>query len=127
MTGLPGRLGSFIAVSDRGVTILGRAFWKVLRRSCCSGQCCPIARAVGVHESALCDDHSFARASDVRPAVRGRLYAAARSGGLIRRKHPARRSGYMLAMMVGLVIVAIFSVASIGFLVTRKETGRGRG
>jgi TRAP-type C4-dicarboxylate transport system permease large subunit len=77
----------------------------------------PIARAVGRPRGALCDDrHPRHGHRTVRSAVRSRLLCGLR--------HWARRSrrgikpiwGYLLALLVGLIIVAIFPWISIGFL-----------
>jgi tripartite ATP-independent transporter DctM subunit len=117
MTGLPGGAGSFIAVSIVAFTILGSVLEGIPAIVLFGPLLFPIARAVGVHEVhyAMIIILSMGIGLFAPPFGVG-YYAACAIG----RVDPAQGIrpiwGYLLALLVGLVIVAVFPWISIGFL-----------
>ncbi|MBV9981975.1 TRAP transporter large permease subunit [Bradyrhizobium sp.] len=117
MTGLPGGGASFIAVSIVAFTVLGSVLEGIPAIVLFGPLLFPIARAVGVHEVhyAMIIILSMGIGLFAPPFGVG-YYAACAIG----RVDPAQGIrpiwGYLLALLVGLVIVAIFPWISIGFL-----------
>jgi tripartite ATP-independent transporter DctM subunit len=117
MTGLPGGAGSFIAVSIAAFTILGSVLEGIPAIVLFGPLLFPIARAVGVHEVhyAMIIILSMGIGLFAPPFGVG-YYAACAIG----RVDPAQGIrpiwGYLLALLVGLTIVATFPWISIGFL-----------
>jgi tripartite ATP-independent transporter DctM subunit len=117
MTGLPGGAGSFIAVSIVAFTILGSVLEGIPAIVLFGPLLFPIARAVGVHEVhyAMIIILSMGIGLFAPPFGVG-YYAACAIG----RVDPAQGIrpiwGYLLALLVGLIIVAAFPWISIGFL-----------
>jgi tripartite ATP-independent transporter DctM subunit len=112
MTGLPGGSASFIAVSIVAFTILGSVLEGIPAIVLFGPLLFPIARAVGVHEVVI-----LAMGIGLFAPPFGVGYYAACAIG---RVDPAEGIkpiwGYLLALLVGLIIVAIFPWISIGFL-----------
>jgi tripartite ATP-independent transporter DctM subunit len=117
MTGLPGGSASFIAVSIVAFTILGSVLEGIPAIVLFGPLLFPIARAVGVHEVHYAMIIILAMGIGLFAPPFGVGYYAA---CVIGRVDPAQGIrpiwGYLLALMVGLVIVAIFPWISIGFL-----------
>jgi tripartite ATP-independent transporter DctM subunit len=117
MTGLPGGAASFIAVSIVAFTILGSVLEGIPAIVLFGPLLFPIARAVGVHEVHCAVIIILAMGIGLFAPPFGVGYYAACAIG---RVDPAEGIkpiwGYMLALLVGLVIVAIFPWISIGFL-----------
>jgi tripartite ATP-independent transporter DctM subunit len=117
MTGLPGGAGSFIAVSIVAFTILGSVLEGIPAIVLFGPLLFPIARAVGVHEVHYAMIIILAMGMGLFAPPFGVGYYAACAIG---RVDPAEGIkpiwGYMLALLVGLIIVAIFPWISIGFL-----------
>jgi tripartite ATP-independent transporter DctM subunit len=117
MTGLPGGAGSFIAVSILAFTILGSVLEGIPAIVLFGPLLFPIARAVGVHEVhyAMIIILSMGIGLFAPPFGVG-YYAACAIG----RVDPAQGIrpiwGYLVALLIGLVIVAMFPWISIGFL-----------
>jgi tripartite ATP-independent transporter DctM subunit len=117
MTGLPGGAGSFIAVSIVAFTILGSVLEGIPAIVLFGPLLFPIARAVGVHEVHYAMIIILAMGMGLFAPPFGVGYYAACAIG---RVDPAEGIkpiwGYMLALLVGLITVAIFPWISIGFL-----------
>ena len=117
MTGLPGGAATFIAVSILAFIVLGRVLEGIPAIVLFGPLLFPIARAVGVHEVHYAMIIILAMGVGLFAPPFGVGYYAACAIG---RVDPAEGIkpiwGYMLALLVGLVIVAIFPWISIGFL-----------
>jgi tripartite ATP-independent transporter DctM subunit len=117
MTGLPGGAATFIAVSIVAFIVLGSVLEGIPAIVLFGPLLFPIARAVGVHEVHYAMIIILAMGVGLFAPPFGVGYYAACAIG---RVDPAQGIkpiwGYMLALLVGLVIVAIFPWISIGFL-----------
>jgi len=117
MTGLPGGSASFIAVSIVAFTILGSVLEGIPAIVLFGPLLFPIARAVGVHEVHYAMIIILAMGIGLFAPPFGVGYYAACAIG---RVDPAQGMrpiwGYLLALLVGLIVVAIFPWISIGFL-----------
>jgi tripartite ATP-independent transporter DctM subunit len=117
MTGLPGGSATFIAVSILAFIVLGSVLEGIPAIVLFGPLLFPIARAVGVHEVHYAMIIILAMGVGLFAPPFGVGYYAACAIG---RVDPAEGIkpiwGYMLALLVGLVIVAIFPWISIGFL-----------
>ena len=117
MTGLPGGAASFIAVSIVAFTILGSVLEGIPAIVLFGPLLFPIARAVGVHEEHYAMIIILAMGIGLFAPPFGVGYYAACAIGRVDPAQGIRPIwGYMLALLVGLVIVAIFPWISIGFL-----------
>src|SRR5438876_370523 len=117
MTGLPGGGASFIAVSIVAFTILGSVLEGIPAIVLFGPLLFPIARAVGVHEVHYAMIIILAMGIGLFAPPFGVGYYAACAIGRVDPAQGIRPIwGYLLALMVGLVIVAIFPWISIGFL-----------
>jgi len=117
MTGLPGGAATFIAVSIVAFTILGSVLEGIPAVVLFGPLLFPIAREVGVHEVHYAVVIILAMGLGLFSPPFGVGYYAACAIG---RVDPAEGVkpiwGYMLALLIGLAIVAIFPWLSIGFL-----------
>src|SRR6201986_4572303 len=117
MTGLPGGAASFIAVSIAAFIVLGSVLEGIPAIVLFGPLLFPIARQVGVHEVHYAMIIILAMGVGLFAPPFGVGYYAACAIG---RVDPAEGIkpiwGYMLALLVGLIIVAIFPWISIGFL-----------
>ena len=117
MTGLPGGSAAFIAVSIVAFTVLGSVLEGIPAIVLFGPLLFPIARAVGVHEVHYAMIVILAMGIGLFAPPFGVGYYAACAIG---RVDPAEGIkpiwGYLLALLVGLIIVAIFPWISIGFL-----------
>ena len=117
MTGLPGGAATFIAVSILAFIVLGSVLEGIPAIVLFGPLLFPIARAVGVHEVHYAMIIILAMGVGLFAPPFGVGYYAACAIG---RVDPAEGIkpiwGYMLALLIGLVIVAIFPWISIGFL-----------
>ena len=117
MTGLPGGGASFIAVSIVAFTILGSVLEGIPAIVLFGPLLFPIARAVGVHEVHYAMIIILAMGIGLFAPPFGVGYYAACAIG---RADPAEGIrpiwGYLLALLAGLIVVAIFPWISIGFL-----------
>jgi tripartite ATP-independent transporter DctM subunit len=117
MTGLPGGSTTFIAVSILAFTVLGSVLEGIPAIVLFGPLLFPIARAVGVHEVHYAMIIILAMGIGLFAPPFGVGYYAACAIG---RVDPAEGIkpiwGYLLALLVGLIIVAIFPWISIGFL-----------
>jgi tripartite ATP-independent transporter DctM subunit len=117
MTGLPGGAGSFIAVSIVAFTILGSVLEGIPAIVLFGPLLFPIARAVGVHEVHYAMIIILAMGIGLFAPPFGVGYYAACAIGRVDPAQGIRPIwGYMLALLVGLIIVALFPWISIGFL-----------
>jgi tripartite ATP-independent transporter DctM subunit len=117
MTGLPGGAASFIAVSIVAFTILGSVLEGIPAIVLFGPLLFPIARAVGVHEVHYAMIIILAMGIGLFAPPFGVGYYAACAIGRVDPAEGVRPIwGYLLALMVGLIIVAIFPWISIGFL-----------
>jgi tripartite ATP-independent transporter DctM subunit len=117
MTGLPGGSGSFIAVSIVAFTILGSVLEGIPAIVLFGPLLFPIARAVGVHEVHYAMIIILAMGIGLFAPPFGVGYYAACAIGRVDPAQGIRPIwGYMLALLVGLIIVALFPWISIGFL-----------
>jgi tripartite ATP-independent transporter DctM subunit len=117
MTGLPGGGASFIAVSIVAFVILGSVLEGIPAIVLFGPLLFPIARLVGVHEVHYAMVVILAMGIGLFAPPFGVGYYAACAIG---RVDPAQGIkpilGYLLALLVGLIIVAVFPWISIGFL-----------
>lgn len=117
MTGLPGGAASFIAVSIVAFTILGSVLEGIPAVVLFGPLLFPIAKEVGVHEVHYAMIIILAMGLGLFSPPFGVGYYAACAIG---RVDPAEGIkpiwGYMLALLIGLAVVAIFPWLSIGFL-----------
>src|SRR5258707_1470888 len=117
MTGLPGGSASFIAVSIVAFTILGRVLGGIPAIVLFGPLLFPIARAVGVPEGHYAIIIILAMGIGLFAPPFGVGYYAACAIGRVDPAEGIRPIwGYLLALMIGLVIVAVFPWISIGFL-----------
>jgi tripartite ATP-independent transporter DctM subunit len=117
MTGLPGGRGSFIAVSIVAFTILGSVLEGIPAVVLFGPLLFPIARQVGVHEVHYAMIIILAMGMGLFAPPFGVGYYAACAIGRVDPADGIRPIwGYMLALLVGLIVVAIFPWISIGFL-----------
>jgi tripartite ATP-independent transporter DctM subunit len=117
MTGLPGGSGSFIAVSIIAFTVLGSVLEGIPAIVLFGPLLFPIARAVGVHEVHYAMIIILAMGIGLFAPPFGVGYYAACAIGRVDPAEGIRPIwGYLLALLVGLIIVAIFPWISIGFL-----------
>jgi tripartite ATP-independent transporter DctM subunit len=117
MTGLPGGSAAFIAVSIVAFTVLGSVLEGIPAIVLFGPLLFPIARAVGVHEVHYAMIIILAMGIGLFAPPFGVGYYAACAIG---RVDPAEGIGpiwgYLLALLAGLIVVAIFPWISIGFL-----------
>ena len=117
MTGLPGGSAAFIAVSIVAFTILGSVLEGIPAIVLFGPLLFPIARAVGVHEVHYAMIIILAMGIGLFAPPFGVGYYAACAIGRVDPAEGIRPIwGYMLALMVGLIVVAMFPWISIGFL-----------
>ncbi len=117
MTGLPGGSASFIAVSIVAFMVLGSVLEGIPAIVLFGPLLFPIARAVGVHEVHYAMIIILAMGIGLFAPPFGVGYYAACAIGRVDPAEGIRPIwGYMLALLVGLIVVAIFPWISIGFL-----------
>ena len=117
MTGLPGGSAGFIAVSIVAFVILGSVLEGIPAIVLFGPLLFPIARAVGVHEVHYAMVIILAMGIGLFAPPFGVGYYAACAIGRVDPAEGIRPIwGYLLALLVGLIIVAIFPWISIGFL-----------
>ncbi|HXN66093.1 MAG TPA: TRAP transporter large permease subunit [Bradyrhizobium sp.] len=117
MTGLPGGSAAFIAVSIVAFTVLGSVLEGIPAIVLFGPLLFPIARAVGVHEVQYAMIIILAMGIGLFAPPFGVGYYAACAIGRVDPAEGIRPIwGYLLALLVGLIVVAIFPWISIGFL-----------
>jgi tripartite ATP-independent transporter DctM subunit len=117
MTGLPGGSAAFIAVSIVAFTVLGSVLEGIPAIVLFGPLLFPIARAVGVHEVHYAMIIILAMGIGLFAPPFGVGYYAACAIGRVDPAEGVRPIwGYLLALLVGLIIVAIFPWISIGIL-----------
>jgi tripartite ATP-independent transporter DctM subunit len=117
VTGLPGGSATFIAVSILAFTILGSVLEGIPAIVLFGPLLFPIARAVGVHEVHYAMIIILAMGIGLFAPPFGVGYYAACAIGRVDPAEGIRPIwGYLLALMAGLIIVAMFPWISIGFL-----------
>jgi tripartite ATP-independent transporter DctM subunit len=117
MTGLPGGAASFIAVSIVAFVVLGSVLEGIPAIVLFGPLLFPIARAVGVHEVHYAMIIILAMGMGLFAPPFGVGYYAACAIGRVDPADGIRPIlGYMLALLAGLIVVAIFPWISIGFL-----------
>lgn len=117
MTGLPGGAATFIAVSIVAFMVLGSVLEGIPAIVLFGPLLFPIARAVGVHEVHYAMVIILAMGIGLFAPPFGVGYYAACAIGRVDPAEGIRPIlGYMLALLAGLIIVAIFPWISIGFL-----------
>jgi tripartite ATP-independent transporter DctM subunit len=117
MTGLPGGSAAFIAVSILAFTILGSVLEGIPAIVLFGPLLFPIARTVGVHEVHYAMVIILAMGIGLFAPPFGVGYYAACAIGRVDPAEGIRPIwGYLLALLVGLIVVAIFPWISIGFL-----------
>ena len=117
MTGLPGSGATFIAVSIVAFTILGSVLEGIPAIVLFGPLLFPIAKTVGVHEVHYAMIIILAMGMGLFAPPFGVGYYAACAIGRVDPAEGIRPIwGYMLALLVGLIIVAAFPWISIGFL-----------
>jgi tripartite ATP-independent transporter DctM subunit len=117
MTGLPGGAASFIAVSILAFMVLGSVLEGIPAVVLFGPLLFPIARAVGVHEVHYAMIIILAMGIGLFAPPFGVGYYAACAIGRVDPAQGIRPIwGYMLALLVGLIIVAAVPWISIGFL-----------
>ncbi len=117
MTGLPGGSAAFIAVSIVAFTVLGSVLEGIPAIVLFGPLLFPIARAVGVHEVHYAMIIILAMGIGLFAPPFGVGYYAACAIGRVDPAEGIRPIwGYLLALLIGLIIVAIFPWISIGFL-----------
>jgi tripartite ATP-independent transporter DctM subunit len=117
MTGLPGGAASFIAVSILAFTVLGSVLEGIPAIVLFGPLLFPIARAVGVHEVHYAMIIILAMGIGLFAPPFGVGYYAACAIGRVDPAEGVRPIwGYLLALLIGLMIVAVFPWISIGFL-----------
>jgi tripartite ATP-independent transporter DctM subunit len=117
MTGLPGGSATFIAVSIVAFTVLGSVLEGIPAIVLFGPLLFPIARAVGVHEVHYAMIIILAMGIGLFAPPFGVGYYAACAIGRVDPAEGIRPIwGYLLALLIGLIIVAIFPWISIGFL-----------
>uniref|UniRef100_UPI0012FD97CB TRAP transporter large permease subunit n=2 Tax=Nitrobacteraceae TaxID=41294 RepID=UPI0012FD97CB len=117
MTGLPGGSATFIAVSILAFVILGSVLEGIPAIVLFGPLLFPIAHQVGVHEVHYAMIIILAMGIGLFAPPFGVGYYAACAIGRVDPAEGIRPIwGYMLALLIGLIIVAIFPWISIGFL-----------
>jgi tripartite ATP-independent transporter DctM subunit len=117
MTGLPGGSATFIAVSIVAFVILGSVLEGIPAIVLFGPLLFPIARTVGVHEVHYAMIIILAMGIGLFAPPFGVGYYAACAIGRVDPAQGIRPIwGYLLALLIGLIIVAIFPWISIGFL-----------
>jgi len=117
MTGLPGGSAAFIAVSIVAFTVLGSVLEGIPAIVLFGPLLFPIARAVGVHEVHYAMIIILAMGIGLFAPPFGVGYYAACAIGRVDPAEGIRPIwGYLLALLAGLIVVAIFPWISIGFL-----------
>jgi tripartite ATP-independent transporter DctM subunit len=117
MTGLPGGAASFIAVSIVAFVVLGSVLEGIPAIVLFGPLLFPIARAVGVHEVHYAMIIILAMGVGLfAPPFGVGYYGACAIGRVDPAKGIRPIWGYLLALLVGLAVVAIFPWISIGFL-----------
>jgi tripartite ATP-independent transporter DctM subunit len=117
MTGLPGGSAAFIAVSIVAFTILGSVLEGIPAIVLFGPLLFPIARAVGVHEVHYAMIIILAMGIGLFAPPFGVGYYAACAIGRVDPAEGIRPIwGYLLALLAGLIVVAMFPWISIGFL-----------
>src|SRR5262245_18717327 len=117
MTGLPGGSATFVAVSILAFVILGSVLEGIPAIVLFGPLLFPIARQVGVHEVHYAMVIILAMGIGLfAPPFGVGYYAACAIGRVDPNEGIGPIWGYLLALMVGLIIVAIFPWISIGFL-----------
>src|ERR1700742_967225 len=117
MTGLPGGSAAFLAVSIVAFLVLGSVLEGIPAIVLFGPLLFPIARAVGVHEVHYAMIIILAMGIGLFAPPFGVGYYAACAIGRVDPAEGIRPIwGYMLALLVGLIVVAIFPWISIGFL-----------
>ena len=117
MTGLPGGSAAFIAVSIIAFMVLGSVLEGIPAIVLFGPLLFPIARAVGVHEVHYAMIIILAMGIGLFAPPFGVGYYAACAIGRVDPAEGIRPIwGYLLALLVGLIVVAIFPWISIGFL-----------
>jgi tripartite ATP-independent transporter DctM subunit len=117
MTGLPGGAAAFIAVSIVAFTVLGSVLEGIPAIVLFGPLLFPIAKAVGVHEVHYAMIIILAMGIGLFAPPFGVGYYAACAIGRVDPAEGIRPIwGYLLALLVGLIVVAIFPWISIGFL-----------
>ncbi len=117
MTGLPGGAATFIAVSILAFTVLGSVLEGIPAIVLFGPLLFPIARAVGVHEVHYAMIIILAMGIGLFAPPFGVGYYAACAIGRVDPAEGIRPIwGYLLALLAGLIVVAIFPWISIGFL-----------
>jgi len=117
MTGLPGGSAAFIAVSIVAFTVLGSVLEGIPAIVLFGPLLFPIARTVGVHEVHYAMIIILAMGIGLFAPPFGVGYYAACAIGRVDPAEGIRPIwGYLLALLVGLIVVAIFPWISIGFL-----------
>ena len=117
MTGLPGGSATFIAVSIVAFTVLGSVLEGIPAIVLFGPLLFPIARTVGVHEVHYAMITILAMGIGLFAPPFGVGYYAACAIGRVDPAEGIRPIwGYLLALLIGLIIVAIFPWISIGFL-----------
>jgi tripartite ATP-independent transporter DctM subunit len=117
MTGLPGGSATFIAVSIVAFTVLGSVLEGIPAIVLFGPLLFPIARAVGVHEVHYAMIIILAMGIGLFAPPFGVGYYAACAIGRVDPAEGIRPIwGYLLALLVGLIVVAMFPWISIGFL-----------
>jgi TRAP-type C4-dicarboxylate transport system permease large subunit len=117
MTGLPGGAASFIAVSIVAFVILGSVLEGIPAIVLFGPLLFPIAKQVGVHEVHYAMIIILAMGIGLFAPPFGVGYYAACAIGRVDPAQGIRPIlGYMVALLAGLIIVAIFPWISIGFL-----------
>ena len=117
MTGLPGGSATFIAVSIVAFTVLGSVLEGIPAIVLFGPLLFPIARTVGVHEVHYAMIIILAMGIGLFAPPFGVGYYAACAIGRVDPAEGIRPIwGYLLALLIGVIIVAIFPWISIGFL-----------
>jgi tripartite ATP-independent transporter DctM subunit len=117
MTGLPGGSATFIAVSIVAFMVLGSVLEGIPAIVLFGPLLFPIARAVGVHEVHYAMIIILAMGIGLFAPPFGVGYYAACAIGRVDPAEGIRPIwGYLLALLLGLIVVAIFPWISIGFL-----------
>ena len=117
MTGLPGGSATFIAVSIVAFTVLGSVLEGIPAIVLFGPLLFPIARTVGVHEVHYAMIIILAMGIGLFAPPFGVGYYAACAIGRVDPAEGIRPIwGYLLALLIGLIVVAVFPWISIGFL-----------
>ena len=117
MTGLPGGSAAFIAVSILAFMVLGSVLEGIPAIVLFGPLLFPIARAVGVHEVHYAMIIILAMGIGLFAPPFGVGYYAACAIGRVDPAEGIRPIwGYLLALLIGLIVVAVFPWISIGFL-----------